>query len=96
MKTLFNTRTFGRVLLTLALLAALIAGSGWIGALRAQNTGAAPAAEPVPRAAPPADAPPAQTPRPQAPATQAPPADVEVAPGDRISADNNVTFPVDI
>jgi len=26
----------------------------------------------------------------------APPQDVELAPGDRISADNNVTFPTDI
>ena len=77
--------------LAVALLGALvILALSRTGTLRAQGGTDTP-----PPAASPTAPPPASTQPPASPPTT-PPEDTGPAPGDRISADNNVTFPVDI
>ena len=84
-------KTFLRSL-TVALLGALvILALSRVDTLRAQGG----TDTPPPAAPPPAAAPPASTQPPASPPTT-PPEDTGPAPGDRVSADNNVTFPVDI
>ncbi|MEP7312164.1 MAG: hypothetical protein ABI859_06255 [Pseudomonadota bacterium] len=71
--------------LLMAVIGALVIGAlTHVGTLNAQGQTQSPPPATAPPAAPPAaDAPP-------------PPENPEPAPGDRISADNNVTFPTDI